>query len=300
MSWLLNLYRNSVLAFPKVTLILAACIVLLLAQGASRFELDASAEALVLEGDKDLLNYRQVTERFGSSDFLVVTYNPPWPLFSEASLSLLKQLRDELKVLPRVASIYSLLDVPLLENPRVNVTELIDNIKTLEHPDVDIETAKIELSTSPIYDKMLLNLEKNTSAIQINRPFDHRHHELTNAREALWALRKTADLTTEESEGLQTLNQSIEDLNAHNAAILHQDIEQIRKILKPYQQQAIIHLGGVPMIADDMISFVESDMYVFGVGVFLFLVLVLAVIFRRVRWVVIALTCKRIMPNNIL
>ncbi len=292
MSWLLNFYRNSVLAFPKVTLILATCVVLLLAQGASRFELDASAEALVLEGDKDLLNYRQVTERFGSSDFLVVTYTPPWPLFSEASLSLLTQIRDDLKVLPRVESIYSLLDVPLLENPRVSVTELIDNIKTLEHPDVDIETAKIELSTSPIYDNMLLNLDKNTSAIQMNRPFDHRHHELTSAREALWSLRNAEGLTTEESEKLQTLNQSIKDLNAHNAAILHQDIEQIRKILKPYQQLATIHLGGVPMIADDMISFVESDMYVFGVGVFLFLVLVLAVIFRRVRWVIVALTCS--------
>lgn len=291
MSWLLDLYRNSVLNFPKLTLISALLAVFALSQGAYLFELDASAESLVLEGDEDLLNYREVGERFGSSEFLVVTYRPEWPLFSKPSLGLLTEIRDQLKTLPRVASINSMLDVPLLENPPVPVSELISNIKSLEHPDVDLQAAEIELSQSPLYNNMLLNLEKNTTAIQINRPFDHRHRELTKSREGLWEIRERQALTPEQSAQLKQLNQSIKELNIYNAAMLHEDIKLIRSILKPYQDQAEIHLGGVPMIADDMISYVESDMYMFGLGVFLFLVVTLSLIFQRVRWVVISLAC---------
>lgn len=288
---LVQLYQNSILLHPKSALVIMGLIILLIFQGASRFELDASAESLVLENDQDLVNYRTVAERFGSSEFLIVTYTPKWPLFSEASLSLLKQLRDDLKALPRVDSIYSLLDVPLLENPPVPVTDLVDNIKNLESPDVDLEAAKVELGASPLYNDMLLNLEHNTTAIQINRPFDTRHRELTKKREALWNKQEIDHLSDEELVILAQLDQSIKDLNAKNAAILHEDIKKIREVLKPYQSQAEVYLGGVPMIADDMISYVESDMYTFGLGVFLFLVVTLLFIFRRVRWVIIALGC---------
>jgi predicted RND superfamily exporter protein len=291
MQWLVDYYRKSVLDFPKTTFLLVSFLIVLVAQGTYKFELDASAESLVLENDQDMVNYRTVSERFGSSEFLLVTYTPPWPLFSEKSLNLLKQLRDDLKVLPRVESINSLLDVPLLENPPVPVTELVDNIKNLEHPDVDVHAAKLELINSPLYNNMLLNLDQNTTAIQINRPFDQQHRDLTKTREDLWVKRDQQGLSLAERQQLTDLNQQIKDLNARNAEVLHKDIVQIRQVLAPYQQQAQVYLGGVPMIADDMITFVENDMYTFGMGVFLFLVVTLIFIFRRVRWVVIALAC---------
>ncbi len=291
MQWLVDFYQKSVLNSPKLTLLVAAAFVALVSLGTFQFELDASAESLVLENDQDMINYRTVAERFGSSEFLIVTYTPPWPLFSDKSLSLLKSLRDDLKALPRVASINSLLDVPLLENPPVPVADLLDNIKTLEHPDVNVKAAKLELINSPLYNNMLLNLDQNTTAIQINRPFDTAHRDLTKSREALWDKRDTEGLSLDESRLIQELNKSIKDLNAHNAEVLHKDIIKIRQVLLPYQQQAQIHLGGVPMIADDMITFVESDMYMFGVGVFLFLVVTLLFLFRRIRWVFIALAC---------
>ena len=289
MQWFIDYYRKAVLDFPKITLALMAGVIFLIGQGAYNFELDASAESLVLEGDQDMVNYREVSERFGTSEFLIVTYTPPWPLFSEKSLGLLRDLRDDLKALPRVDSINSLLDVPLLENPPVPVTELIDNIKTLEHPDANIPDAKLELINSPLYNNMLLNLDQNTTAIQINRPIDHAHRDLTKTREELWQIREETGLTNEQKQTLADINREIKDLNAKNAEILHGDIQLIRQTLAPYQQQAQVYLGGVPMIADDMITFVESDMYTFGMGVFLFLVITLLIIFRRVRWVVIAL-----------
>ncbi len=100
MQWLLDLYRNTVLEFPKITLAVATLIIALIGQGASQFELDASAESMVLENDQDLVNYRSISERFGSSEFLIVTYTPSWPLFSEQSLSLLRQIRNDLRTVP--------------------------------------------------------------------------------------------------------------------------------------------------------------------------------------------------------
>ncbi|GAA6133700.1 RND family transporter [Oceaniserpentilla sp. 4NH20-0058] len=288
---LVQLYQNTILARPKSALIVILLLILAVFQGAKHFELDASAESLVLENDQDLINYRDVAETFGSSEFLIVTYTPPWPLFSEASLSLLKEIRDELKVLPRVESIYSLLDVPLLENPPVPVTDLVNNIKTLEHPDVDVEAAKQELANSPIYNNMLLNLEQNTTAIQINRPFNDRHRALTKAREDIWKKQEIDHLSAQDLQKLNELEHSIKELNAENAAVLHKDIIKIRQVIAPYKSQAEIYLGGVPMIADDMITYVESDLFTFGMGVFLFLIVTLMLIFRRVRWVIISLGC---------
>jgi predicted RND superfamily exporter protein len=286
-----DFYRNSILNRPKISFLVASIIVALVSLGAYKFELDASAESLVLENDQDLVNYRTVAERFGSSETLIVTFTPPWPLFSEQSLSLLKSLRDELKVLPRVESVNSLLDVPLLENPPVPVVDLLDNIKSLESPDVNVKLAKLELINSPLYNNMLLNLDQNTTAIQINRPFDQAHRNLTKSREDLWDKRAAESLSSNEKIILERLNNSIKQLNAYNAQLLHEDIKAIRQVLVPYKHQAEIYLGGVPMIADDMISFVESDMYTFGIGVFVFLVFTLLFLFRRIRWVFIALAC---------
>ena len=127
---------------PKWTLLVVGLLILLIATGVRNFQLDASAESLVLENDQDMVNYRMVNERFGTSEFLLVAYTPKWPLFSQPSLTLLKSIRDDLAELDRVASINTILDVPLLENPPVPVTELIDNIKTLEDPDADPTMAR--------------------------------------------------------------------------------------------------------------------------------------------------------------
>lgn len=291
MSWLVGLYRNTILSYPKSILALVFLIVgLALAIGAPRFELDASAESLVLENDQDLANYRMVAERFGSNEFLIVTFEPEWPLFSESSLTVLEALRDELLTVEGIESINSMLDVPLLENPPVPVSELLDNIKTLESPEADIGLAKKELSQSPLYKEMLLNLDANITAMQLNLPYDEKHRALTKSRKGLWDKRENEGLNAEEKQSLALLNEQIEDLNAKNAEELHQTIVEIRGILENYESKAEIYLGGVPMIADDMITFVENDMYTFGLGVFLFLIVTLLVIFRRVRWVVVALS----------
>ena len=69
----------------------------------------------------------------------------------------------------------------------------------------------------------------------------------------------------------------------------HQNINEIRDVINKYGDNAKIHLGGIPMIADDMIGFIKSDIIVFGIGVFFFIVLTLWMIFRNIKWVIIPL-----------
>lgn len=292
MDKLIRVYQRAVLDRSVWVLLAFALLVGGVSLGIPDFELDASAESLVLENDQDMATFRDISERFGGDDFLMVTYTPPEPLFSQPSLDRLRELREALKAVPRVSQINTILDVPLLENPPVPVSEMVDNIKTLEHPDVDFELAEQELANSPLYDNLLLNHDKNTTVIQLVRPFDQQHRELTKAREALWNKAETAGgLSSAEQEELAQLNAEIKARNAENARLLRRDIAQVREILAPYREQAEIHLGGVPMIANDMIVFVENDLATFGAGVFVFLVVTLLIIFRRVRWVLIALGC---------
>ena len=56
--------------------------------------------------------------------------------------------------------------------------------------------------------------------------------------------------------------------NARNS----QNISEIRDVINKYGENAKIHLGGIPMIADDMMSFIKSDIVVFGIGVFIFII----------------------------
>ncbi|MEQ8231781.1 MAG: MMPL family transporter, partial [Gammaproteobacteria bacterium] len=68
----------------------------------------------------------------------------------------------------------------------------------------------------------------------------------------------------------------------------HRAIEEIRTVMDKYDDAGTrLYLGGVPMIADDMVTYIGNDLVVFGTGVFVFLVVMLTLIFREARWVVL-------------
>ena len=71
-----NIYKKFIIDFPKFTLSLIFILLLFSVFHAKNFNLDASSDALILEGDKDLKYLREVNERYESKDFLVLTYSP--------------------------------------------------------------------------------------------------------------------------------------------------------------------------------------------------------------------------------
>ena len=96
-------------------------------------------------------------------------------------------------------------------------------------------------------------------------------------------------LTTEEKLNYKKFLKEYEEYkNLYNIRN-HQNITEIRDVINKYGESAKIHLGGIPMIADDMMSYIKSDIVVFGIGVFIFIILTLWFIFRNFKWVIMPL-----------
>jgi hypothetical protein len=265
-----------------------------LAWQAKGFRLDASAETLVLENDKDLEYSRQVNSRYGQSDFLALSFAPREDLFSEKTLAVLGRLRDELKSVNNVASVTTILDVPLLESPPLPLAELAKqkNLPTLSQPTVDREMARREFLNSPLYHELLLSPDGKTTAILVTFAEDKQYFDLLHKRNELRDKETKGTITLQERQILKAVSDEFQQYRDQARVTNHQNIRAIREIMSRYQSDAKIYLGGVGMVADDMISFIKSDLRIFGTAVFILLVLTIAVIFGRLYWVILPmLTC---------
>ena len=285
-----KLYDHFVLGNPVAVLLILLAVFFYFGFHARDFKLDASADSLLLDNDPDLRAFKETESRYGIKEFLIVTYTPEDDLFSPDSLEIIKQLRGEFRQLERVESVVSLIDVPLVNQGEGSLSELSGNIPTLESEYIDIEKARRELVNSPIYRDLIISRDGQTTAIQINLRVNKEYRTLQKNRDRLLAQREKEGLNAEEQ---QVLKQVLEDYDRSKTRLNKDDrlnIEEIRAIIQPYRQYGTIHLGGVPMIADDMITFIKNDLVVFGTGVFLFLIGMLATIFRRMRWVLLPLS----------
>ncbi|MGR9093150.1 MAG: efflux RND transporter permease subunit, partial [Gammaproteobacteria bacterium] len=280
-----RLFEAIVLDRPWLVFMVVACTLAVAVWFGQRFRLDVSAESLVLENDADLEYYREITKRYGSDDYLIVTYTPAGDLFAPSSLATLRALRDELDSLERVSSVVSLLDVPLLQSPPVTIAHLGEELRTLESATVDREAARRELLTSPLYRSRLMSPDGTTTAIQVNFARDETYWALLNERNRLRELARTGSADAAEVTAAST---AFESYNVSVIARQEEDIARVREILGRYRSDARVYLGGIPMITTDMMQFIRHDIAVFGISVLAILGVALAWVFRGVRWVFIA------------
>ena len=287
MAWLLDVYDSLVLKRPAITLSVIALIVAFFAYHAPAFRLDASADSLVLENDEALQYYRSIRARYGSDDYLIVTYSPDRDLFSDAVLADLRALRDEVAAMERVESVVSLLDVPLIQSPPVTLAELNEHVPSLDSPGTEKTLARHEFLTSPMYRNLIISPDGGTTAMQINFRRDETWHRLLKQRNELREKNLHTELTVEEQATLESVSAQFD---AHSLKLRDQqsrDIARVRGIIDRYRGTAELHLGGVPMIVSDSIDFIRHDLLAFGIGVLCFLIVILAAAFRKPRWVVL-------------
>ena len=302
-STLLAIYERLVLAHPARVLVLMLAVLGFFAWQARHFELDASADSLLLEDDRDLQTLRELQTRYASQDLLIVTFAPGGDVFDKASLARLRALRDRLRTAPGVESVTSILDVPLLDNVEdVSLAAVADNLRTLDDPETDRARAKAELLASPVFAEVVVSADARTTALLLTMRDDEAYRALLAKRNRLLIARSAEDLDAAgraaidaELEGIESLYESAK---RRVTAARRAEIAAIRGVLAEFRGGArlgtheagdTLHLGGVPMIADDMITFVRNDLVVFGIGVAVFLVIVLSLIFREARWVVLPL-----------
>jgi predicted RND superfamily exporter protein len=283
----LDAYDRLVLKRPGITLLVIAFVVVFFAYHAPGFRLDASADSLVLENDEALQYYRSIRARYGSDDYLIITYTPDRDLFSDTVLADLQALRDEVAAMEHVDSVVSLLDVPLIQSPPVSLAELSDEVPTLESTRTDKALARQEFLSSPMYRNLLISPDGKTTAIQVNFRRDETWHRLLQQRNELREKSLESNLSVGEQATLESVSAQFD---AHSLKLRNQqssDIAEIRGIIDRHRDTAELHLGGVPMIVSDSIDFIRHDLMTFGIGVLCFLVVILAIAFRKPRWVIL-------------
>ena len=282
---------KTIVEYPRSILVVLALVVGFFATWVDDFQLDASSDSLLLEGDQDLRFYKDIKARYGNDQFLVVTYQPEKDLFATETLSHLKKLRDELSSLDAIDSVVSILDVPLLKSPPKSLSDLEEDVPNLLSPGTDQNLAKQELLTSKLYRDLLISSDGKTTAMQLNMVLDEGLKSLIEARDVLREKRLAEALDTDELIQLEILSDQIREQRDVYRRQNVETIASIRSILDRYRVGVDIFLGGVPMITVDMIDYIQSDIKVFGTSILLFLILALLFIFKRPRWMMISMLC---------
>lgn len=286
-----KIYQTIVLEYPRLCFIGILIVIGLLGYQAQYLEIDASSETLTLEDDKDMALTREITARYASPDFLVVAFTPKEDLLAEGTLDTIRRLKADLLKLERVESITSILDVPLLESPPKPVKELLEAVPTIESPGIDKELARQEFLNSPIYRDNLVSSDFKTTGILVNLHNDQTWQDFITQRNGLRLKEKDGSITPAEQA---TLAQLQLDFKAHRNRMRdldHQNVQQVREIIQRYQGEGKLYLGGLTMIADDMITFIKNDLSRFGLGVLCLLIITLLVIFRQVHWILLPVLC---------
>ena len=261
-----NIYKNIILKNPKTVLIFIILTALFFGYNSKDFRLDASSETLLIEGDPDLKYLQEINEKFGSKDFLVLTLTPNESIISDNVINNILSLKYKIQSLDWVHNVITILDIPLLDSSDEPLMDRIKNYRTLKDENIDRERGFNEIASSPVFKNFVISEDKTTTGIIVNIKSTE-----TNAKQF------------QSKKELQTYKDKLKEKN-------HNNILEIREIIKSFSDIGKIHLGGIPMIADDMMTFIKSDIFTFGIGVFLFIVLTLWYVFRKFIWILIPIS----------
>ena len=286
----MKLYDYAVIEKPVIALSFMFLITILLSIGLKDFKLDASADSLTLERDADLEFHRQVSTRYGTDNFLVVTFKPNnGSLFDDANLDTIKIMSEELSKVDGVLDVSSIVNVPLLYSPKITIEDLADEPRTLLSEGIDKDLAITEFLESPIYRDNILSENIEITAILLTIAIDKKYMALAENRDNLRQRANEVGLTTEETKQLDIANTKFNDYQTIRYELDHERVRQVRLILDQYSDRGTIFLGGPDMITADLISFIKKDLVIYGIGIVIFILIILSLIFKESEFVILPL-----------
>ena len=260
-------YQNIILKNPKLIFIVLIFALISFGYYSKDFRLDASSETLLIENDPDLKYLQEISEKYGSKEFLILTYTPKDGMITDSSINNLLSLKYKIQSLDWVHNVVTLLDIPLLDNSEAPLQERLKNFKTLKDENVNKDRGFREIMSSPVFRNFVISEDGKTSGIIV---YLKKKDPLENIE----------DKTKKEIENYRDL------IKKQN----HKNILEIRDVIKSYEEIGKIHLGGIPMIADDMMTFIKSDIIVFGLGVLIFIIATLWYVFRKLIWILVPIS----------
>ncbi|EAI0652720.1 RND family transporter [Campylobacter coli] len=266
---------------PKSTFFTTLLICLFLSFFASKLSVDASAESLLLENDKDLKIFREISKHYKSDNFLLLAFKPEDENpFSKQNLNKLKELHQELEQVSLVERVFSIINAPLLQSSEnTDLKELLKNIPNIESKDINLTKAQNEILNSPFYKNNIISKDGKTTGLIIYLKPDTIYNELIEKR----------DLSTDDNEKEQ-IRLVIKKHQEQQKVITKQGLDTIKNIIKKYEKDGDgFYLGGVSMIADDMITYIKSDLMLYGISLVFLLACALYCFFRSWRFVFLPL-----------
>ena len=262
-----SIYQNFILNKPKLILSILFLIMVFFGYHSKDFRLDASSETLLIEGDPDLRYLNEINQTFGSKEFLVLTLTPKENITSAATINNILSLKYKIQTLDWVHSVITILDIPLLNSSDEPLMDRIKNYRTLKDENIDRERGFKEIVESPVFKNFVVSEDETTTGIIVY----------------LKDIEGTDQKAFKNKKELEIYKDQLKENN-------HKNIIEIRNIINSFQDIGKIHLGGIPMIADDMMTFIKSDIIVFGIGVFLFIILTLWYVFRELIWILVPIS----------
>ena len=289
LSTLAKRYSDLVFGNPTIVISFLLLLVVFFAWHAQNFRLDASADSLLLADDPDLEFSRQINTRYGVRDSVLVAYTPEGDLFARDELSRLDELRNDLLAIARVEAVDSILNVPLFGD--TPLTAISEDYLTIMDEEQDLALAREEIINSPVYRNALVSPDGDTASLLVSFSIDETLQTLVNRRTELRNLARRGEINADDALELSEVEADFDEYSVVAADRQHQIIETIRNTLDNYRDGAQIYLGGAPMIADDLVTFVQGDLSTFSLAVVALIIFALGLIFRKVRWVAIPLGC---------
>ena len=262
---LAQIYKNNIIEKPKFIFLLLICFFLMFSFNSKNFRLDASSETLLIEDDPDLKYLNEVNQRYGSKEFLILTFTPKEEFTSDNSINNLLSLKYKLQSLDWVHNVITLLDIPLLNIKDETLTEKLQNFSTLKSEGINRQEGFNEILNSPVFRNFIISEDGKTSGIIV--------YLKEKAKEPIFQNKKEKEIYKDK----------LKEKNRQN-------IIEIREVIKSYSDNAKIHLGGIPMIADDMMTFIKSDIIFFGLGVLTFIILTLWFVFKKLIWIIVPIS----------
>ncbi|MGM0519856.1 MAG: efflux RND transporter permease subunit [Campylobacterota bacterium] len=276
-----KIYDKIVFKFPIAVIALTLIAIGILGFYSTKLEIDASAETLLLENDQDLQFYREVNKTYHNPDFLIVAFTPNKKLLSQESLNTIRSMSEEFLKIDEINSITSILNVPLFQSPIKPLSSIVDGVKTLEDGSFDKKLVKKEFLNSELYTNNLVSKDFTTTAIVLNLKENKKYQELVEKRRLY---KKQND-----EKKLETIQEEIRQYTKLQKDLQSEYIAQIREVIKQHESYGKLFLGGVSMIANDIIGYIKSDLIIYGSSLIILLTLILWIIFRKLRWVVLPL-----------
>ena len=256
----------------NILVILSLFLLLLSIFFIKNFRIDASSDTLVAQNDNDFEYFKNYSKLFKFENFLIIAVKNNNKIDNKF-INNFESLSSKILELDNITNVISFINAPIFFLNNTSLANLnSNNIETIKNSKFNIDNILKEISENPIYKDQIINSERNVFSIII---YLEKNLELDKAREDF------NNLEISKKEFLKIKNNNDERRN-----IL---IRDIRSLINDADSNYKYYLGGVEMIASDVIDFVKKDILIFSFSVTFIIILVLFFIFRQLKWVSICL-----------